>query len=94
MDENERAAKKKYIIKIPFEDFKIYLYAREKSGPQKFVAKLQDLDKIAMEMGLSREEALKIILKLLEERKKRTSKIVIKDIIELILFDPSTLFDL
>jgi len=94
MAESDRALKRKYFIKFPSEDFKIYLYARHKSGPQKFIAKLQDLDKIAMEMGLSREDALKKILKLLEERKKRTSKIIIKDIIELILFDPSTLFDL
>ena len=83
---------KKYMIKIPFEDYRIYLYKRNEYGKQVYVAKIYELKIISKEWNMPLNETIEIILSLLRGRQKRTSKEAIKKIIDLILFDPSVYF--
>ena len=83
--------RRRLIIKLSYSE--PYLYERYGSGPQRFVAKLCDLDTIAIKLGLTREEARDIVLNLVRKRAERTAKPDIKERMELILFDPFLFFE-
>ena len=82
---------RRFIIKLSYSE--PYLYERVGSGPQRFVAKLSDLDTIAKKLGKTREETLNIVLDLVRKRAERTTKSDVKEKMELILFEPYLFFE-
>ena len=69
-----------------------YLYERFGSGPQKFIAKLNDLETIAKKIDLTKAQAFELLLELIRKRAEKTKKPDIKERMELILFDPYLYF--
>ena len=82
---------RRLLIKLSYSE--PYLYERVGSGPQRFVAKLSDLDTIAKKLGLTREETLNIVLDLVRKRAERTTKLDVREKMELILFEPYLFFE-
>lgn len=79
------------IIKIPYTI--PYLYMRKGSGPQRYVAKLNETDIIANKLQLSKSETLDLLIDLIRQRLKRTRKDSVKKVLETILFDLSLTLD-
>ena len=87
-----KRSKRRLIIKSSYSEDP-YLYERIGSGPQRFVAKLSDLDTIAKKLGLTRKEAFNVVLDLVRKRAERTTKLDVREKMELILFDPYLFFE-
>lgn len=83
---------RRLIIKSSFSEDS-YLYERFGSGPQRFIAKLNDLNTIAKKLEVTREEAFNLVLDLVRKRAERTTKLDVKEKMELILFDPCLYFE-
>ena len=86
-----REKNRRLIIKLSYSE--PYLYERVGSEPQRFVAKLSDLDTISKKFGKTREETLNILLDLVKRRAERTTKVDVKEKMELILFEPHLFFE-
>jgi len=87
-----REDKRRFIIKFSYAEDS-YLYERTGSGPQHFVAKLSDLNTIAIKLGITRKEAYNLVMDLVKKRFERTTKPDMKEKMELILFDPFLYFN-
>jgi len=78
------------IIKIPYST--PYLYVRYRSGPQIYIAKLNEIDVIAKRFDLSRQETFDLLLELVKRRLEKTQVSAVRETLESILFDPSSYF--
>jgi len=78
------------IIKMPYST--PYLYMRKGSGPQTYIAKLNEIDIIAKKLNVSEKEAFEIVLNLVKKRLEKTKKDTVREILEIILFDPYAYF--
>lgn len=87
----ERQKKSKLMIIVTYSD-KAYLFRREGRTKHVYLAKLSDVDLISQKLGIPKNETLDLLLQLVKERRKRTTKRDIKDLMELILFDPELYF--
>lgn len=94
IDEGKTMEKSKLMIVVPYSD-RAYLFKREaKTNKHLYIARLDELDVISRELQLPKNEALKLMLELVTERLQRTRKRNVKELMELILFDPSLYFNL
>ncbi len=78
------------VIKVTYDDA-AYLFTKN-GNKQTYVAKLNQLDVISSKLGITKEEAFKILLELVRERLKNTNKEHIRTLMEDILFDPNYYF--
>lgn len=82
---------RKLMIKFSYSEDS-YLYERTEDGSQRFLAKLNDLITISNKLNITQKEAFELILDLVKKRKERTSKPLMREKMELILFDPYLYF--
>jgi hypothetical protein len=83
---------RKYIIKVLYGS-KAYLFTK-KEGKQVYIARLDDLNTISEEMGKPKEEVLEIVLDLVRSRRANTKRNEVRELMDVILFDPYLYFGL
>ena len=76
---------------MPYEDDKIYFFIRI-DGKDKYVAKLNELDKISKFLKLDEEATVKFLLDLIQKRINHSKRSNIRETLNLILFDPYAYF--
>ena len=89
----ERTEKSKLIIVVTYSD-NAYLYKLEGSTKHVFLARLNDLDAISKKLDISKNEAFDLLLKLVRERRERTIKHSVRELMDLILSNPELYFGL